>query len=294
METQPSHLSAGAVLEIISPDEQTVPLVFASPHSGCDYPAAFLAQAALDPQALRRSEDSFVDELFAAAPSLGAPLLKAHFPRAYVDVNREAFELDPAMFDAPLPPHVTTDSPRVAAGLGTVARVVACGAEIYRHKLSYAEVEQRINGLYYPYHTALVALIEQTRRRFGCCLLVDCHSMPSIGGPADSDTGTARVDFVLGDGYGSSCAAAVTRTAEQCLRFQGYRVIRNTPYAGGFTTRHYGHPEHGVHTLQIEINRRLYMNETTHVRGPHFAVLQSNLGALIAALAALPLSVLTP
>ena len=282
------------VLEIVSPVEQSVPLVFASPHSGQNYPPGFLAAAALDPQALRRSEDSFVDELFGGAARHGAPLLRALFPRAYLDPNREAYELDPAMFDGPLPAYVNTDSPRVCAGLGTIARIVASGAEIYRRKLTFEEAERRIDHLYRPYHAALSRLIADTRARFGCCLLIDCHSMPSIGGPSEPDSGTSRVDFVLGDCFASSCAPAVTRIVEQKLRRDGYRVVRNTPYAGGYTTRHYGNPSQGVHALQIEVNRRLYMDETTHIRRPGFAGLQGDLSALIAALAALPMSELTP
>lgn len=270
------------------PDEQRVPVVFSSPHSGCHYPEEFLAQSALDPETLRRSEDSFIDDLFAAAPAHGAPILSARFPRAYIDINREAYELDPAMFDDPLPSYVNTDSPRVNAGLGTIARVVATGAEIYRRKLSFAEAERRIERIYRPYHSTLVHLIEATERRFGCCLIVDCHSMPSIGGPTDTDAGSSRaVDVVLGDCFGTSCAPFVTEAAEKALSAQGLRVLRNTPYAGGYTTRHYGVPSIGRHTLQIEVNRRLYMNETTHQKVPGYRTLQRNLSILIATLTSL-------
>lgn len=275
-------------IAIDAPGEQRIGLVFASPHSGRSYPAEFVAASALDPLSLRRSEDAFVDVLFAAAPRLGAPLLKALFPRALLDPNREPWELDPAMFDAPLPEFVNTESPRVAAGLGTIARVVAAGAEIYRSKLSFDEARRRIENLYRPYHDALARLVGQTRARFGTCILVDCHSMPSMGGPADTDHGTPRVDFVLGDCFGTSCAAAVTLAAEETLRGLGYRVVRNAPYAGGHTTRYYGQPAEGVHALQIEINRRLYMDESTHRRRlGEFARLQSHIGELVAALGAL-------
>ncbi len=281
--------SADAVLRIEAPAEQRVPLVFASPHSGSHYPADFVAASALDAQSLRRSEDYFVDELFASATAVGAPLLKALFPRAFVDPNREPWELDPAMFDGPLPDYVHSDSPRVAAGLGTIARVVASGAEIYRGRLSFAEAESRVTRCYHPYHDALARLVEQTRRKFGLCLLIDCHSMPSVGGPMDSDSGQSRVDFVLGDCFGASCAAFITRSVESVLGRLGYRVVRNAPYAGGFTTRHYGKPSAGVHALQIEINRRLYIDEATYRRLPYFARLQEHLATLTAALAALPL-----
>ena len=288
------HDSFSGVLEIESPAAQSMPVVFASPHSGQDYPDSFIAQSALNPQALRRSEDSYVNELFSAAPNLGAPLLKALFPRAYLDVNREPYELDPAMFIDALPPYVNSGSARVNAGLGTIARVVATGAEIYRDKLTFAEAERRIETLYRPYHVALANLVSQTRESFGACLLVDCHSMPSIGGPGESDSGLSRVDFVLGDCFGTTCAGAVTSLIERVLRSQGYRVVRNTPYAGGYSTRHYGKPSLGLHAVQIEINRRLYMEETTHVRKEAFPVLQSHLGELILALSRLPISELRP
>jgi N-formylglutamate amidohydrolase len=246
---------------VIAPNEQSVPLVFASPHSGEDYPEDFVANARLSRQVLRRSEDAFVDRIFSAAPTFGAPLLKAHFPRVYLDPNREAFELDPTMFDAPLPDYVNARSPRVAAGLGTVARVVANGEEIYRTKLRFAEVRQRIETHYVPYHETLRAMLDATCEKFGCYLLVDCHSMPSVGGPMDADPGSMRLDIVLGDCHGQSCAPAVVHCAEQTLRALGLTVRRNVPYAGGFTTRHYAQPDQCRHALQVEINRALYMDE---------------------------------
>jgi N-formylglutamate amidohydrolase len=271
--------------EVVAPDRQTAPLVFASPHSGSDYPAEFVAASRLDPLSLRRSEDSFVDELFGAAPSLGAPLIRALFPRAYVDPNREPFELDPSMFTDPLPAYVNTASPRVAAGLGTIARVVANGADIYRGKLTAAEALRRIRQHYWPYHRALQKLVEGTQAAFGRCLLIDCHSMPSIGGPMDQDPGRQRVDFVLGDCHGTSCAPAAIEAIERLLRDQGYHVARNAPYSGGFVTRHYGKPASGSHCLQIEINRCLYMDETRIARGPDMPRLMRDLRAVIAMLA---------
>ena len=273
------------VLDIQAPAGQRIALVFASPHSGRCYPDAFIAQSALDPETLRRSEDSYVDELFAAATDFGAPLLKALFPRAYVDVNREPYELDPAMFDGPLPAFVNTTSSRVSAGLGTIARVVASGAEIYRRRLTFAEAERRIDRLYRPYHAALTRLLEETITQFGGYLLIDCHSMPSIGGPTDSDNGTSRVDFVLGDCFGTSCSPTIVAATEASLSRLGYRAVRNAPYAGGFTTRTYGNPAGGRHVLQIEINRRLYMNETSHAKKPGFANVQKDLTSLIGDLA---------
>ncbi len=264
-----------------------IPLVFSSPHSGSDYPAEFVAGARLDPVSLRRSEDAFVDELFDAAPGHGAPLIRALFPRAYVDVNREAWELDPAMFDGPLPEYVNVTSPRVGVGLGTVARVVSSGAEIYREKLSFDATRARIESLYMPYHAALEALVADSTARLGRCLLVDCHSMPSVGGPMDRDPGRRRLDFVLGDCFGAACAPVVTQTAEAVLKKMGYAVGRNDPYAGGFITRHYGVPKRGRHALQIEINRQLYMDETAIARASGFQTLRENLARLVAELARL-------
>jgi N-formylglutamate amidohydrolase len=251
----------GHSFSVVQPPEQSVPLVFASPHSGHDYPTQFVAASRLRPLLLRRSEDAFIDRIFAAAPAYGAPLLKAHFPRVYLDPNREPFELDPQMFDAPLPDYINSSSPRVASGLGTIARVVASGEEVYRRKLSFAEVRQRIETHYFPYHAALQNLLDVTRKRFGCYLLVDCHSMPSVGGPMDADPGLRRLDIVLGDCYGSSCSPIVTETAERTLKGLGFTVRRNLPYAGGYTTRHYGRPHESLHALQIEVNRSLYMDE---------------------------------
>jgi len=250
-----------SAIEILAPDTQSAPVVFSSPHSGRDYPPEFASGSALDRVALRRSEDSFVDQIFSAAPRCGAPMLKALFPRAYVDANREPFELDPTMFDDPLPAYANTSSPRVIAGLGTIARVVTNGEEIYLRKLRFAEVCDRIESLYWPYHTALNNLIEATKGRFGHCVLIDCHSMPSVGGPSDYDAGHRRVDINLGDAHGAACAPTLTRFVEQQLHNLGYVVARNTPYSGGYITRHYGRPKNGVHALQIEINRALYMDE---------------------------------
>ena len=270
----------GAVWELARPQEQALPAVFASPHSGNRYPADFVENARLDALSLRKSEDSFVDEIFSGVADEGAPLLKALFPRAYLDPNREPFELDPAMFDDDLPDYANTRSPRVAAGLGTIARVVANGEEIYRKKLTFAEAEQRIEALYRPYHAALQSLLDATVAHFGYAILIDCHSMPSVGGPMDEDAGRRRDDIVLGDCHGTSCAPALTLLVERFLAELGYQVGRNVPYAGGFTTRHYGNPRTSVHALQIEINRALYMDEATFRRGPGLARLTRDMRKL--------------
>jgi N-formylglutamate amidohydrolase len=275
------------VYELAAPVRQTVAGVFASPHSGTDYKPEFLAASRLDPVALRRSEDAFVDEIFGAAPRRGAPFLKALFPRAFVDPNREPWELDASMFAGPLPEYVNSRSPRVAAGLGTIARVVANGEEIYARKLDFGEATRRIERYYRPYHTALQGLIDRTRERFGWCFLIDCHSMPSVGGPMDRDPGMRRVDFVLGDCHGASCGSALVETVEAYLVGQGYVVTRNLPYAGGYVTRHYGRPERGIHALQIVVNRALYMDEERIQRRPRLTRLAAEMEGLIVAIAAI-------
>ncbi|MBO1073148.1 N-formylglutamate amidohydrolase [Roseomonas marmotae] len=265
---------------LLRPSRQTVPLVFASPHSGRCYPPEFLAESRLDALSVRRSEDSFVDELFAAAPDHGAPLVAATFPRVYCDANREAWELDPAMFDGPLPPWVNTASPRVGAGLGTVARIVASGEPVYRSRLSFSAVEARIQRCWHPYHAALGRLIAETKAQFGACLLIDCHSMPTH--PVH---GAAAPDIVLGDAHGTACAPRAVRLIEEVLGGFGYRVRRNDPYAGGYVTRHYGRPREQVHVLQIELARGLYMNEAAIERSPGMVRLRADLTRLIARLA---------
>ena len=270
--------------EILRPGEQTAPIVLASPHSGTAYPEAFVAASPLDPLDLRRSEDCFVDELWLGAAALGVPLLRAAFPRAFVDANREPFELDPEMFEDDLPPYVNVNSSRVAAGLGTLARVVASGKEIYGGKLRFADALDRIETCYRPYHAALRRLIDATRDRFGYCILIDCHSMPSVGAPMDPDAGRGRADFILGDGFGTACEGAVADTVERALEDHGYRVTRNKPFAGGYTTRHYGCPEEGVHALQIETNRALYMDEDAIGRLPALADVAGHMTSVVSAL----------
>lgn len=255
-------------------------MVVASPHSGRIYAPAFIQAARLAPLDLRRSEDSFVEELFESAPQHGAPLLCAQFPRAYCDPNREAWELDPAMFADPLPPWVNTTSPRVGAGLGTIARVVTSGEAIYHSKLRWSEAQERVRSCWQPYHDALAGLIEATVAMFGCCLLVDCHSMPATNGRL------AGPDFVLGDVHGTACGPQVTGFAEKTLAAHGYDVRRNDPYAGGYVTRHYGRPSGGVHALQIEVARRLYMDEGSLCKSAGFEVLRTVLDGLVGDLAA--------
>jgi N-formylglutamate deformylase len=264
-----------------APKLQTAPVVFTSAHSGRCYAPDFLAAARLDPVAIRRSEDSFVDELFADAPGLGAPLLAATFPRAFCDPNREAWELDPAMFEEALPAWVNTASVRVHAGLGTIARVVASGEAIYRGKLSFAEAERRVREYWQPWHTALGQLVAATQAQFGFCLLIDCHSMPT---QTKLRRGPCHADFVLGDAFGISCGPGPAGVLEARLRADGYVVARNDPYAGGYITRHYGQPKRGVHALQIEIARELYMDEARIEKTAGFEATQAAIRRLIGAI----------
>jgi N-formylglutamate amidohydrolase len=271
-------------VDIVRPVTPTLPLVFASPHSGSFYPPELLSASRLDPMTLRRSEDAYVDEIFGAAPQLGAPLLTARFARAFLDPNREPFELDPAMFEDGLPSYVNKSSPRVKMGLGTIARVVASGEEIYARKLRAAEALARIERLYRPYHRALQQLLDEMRDRFGFFLLIDCHSMPSacMGERGQS----SRPDIVLGDCHGTACHPAVMETAHRTLAAKGYIVARNAPYAGGYTTAHYGRPAANGHCLQIELSRALYMDEQSFERKPFLAQLADEMGDIILTLAA--------
>ena len=278
---QTRRITAPPPFDVLTPEFVTSPVVFASPHSGSFYPKDFLNLSRLDPHNLRKSEDSFVDELFNGAPLKGATLIRANYPRAYLDVNREAWELDPHMFHDTLPEYVNKRSSRVNSGLGTIARIVSVGAEIYKEKLKFSDALDRINKLYFPYHKELARLLEITRNRFGFAVLVDCHSMPSIGGPMDQDRGRARAEIVLGDRYGTSCSPILTDTVEQALTSMGYKVRRNSPYAGGYVTKNYGCPDQGVHTLQIEINRALYMNEEQINQLPTMPLVQSQMTKLI-------------
>ena len=241
--------------EVVAPAGVVHPLVLNSPHSGSHYPNAFLAASRLDALTLRRSEDAFVDQLFAPATAHGAPLLRARFPRAFLDLNREPFELDAQMFDGRLPDFANTRSLRVAAGLGVIPRVVGDAQPIYREAMAVDAALRRIAALHRPYHARLSALIESAQRRFGLAVLLDCHSMPS------STPDVGGCDIVLGDRYGSSAARWIVETVEQGLRSAGLDVRRNKPYAGGYITEHYGAPATGRHALQIEVNRRLYMDE---------------------------------
>ncbi|TBY74558.1 N-formylglutamate amidohydrolase [Rhizobium leguminosarum bv. viciae] len=256
------------LFEVHEPVSQTIPFVYNSPHSGRIYPPEFIAQSRLEGIAIRRSEDHYVDELFSSAVALGAPLLAANFPRAYLDVNREPYELDPRMFDGLLPPYANVNSLRVAGGLGTIPRIVAENMEIYARRLPVQEGLDRVEAVYKPYHAALRRLIARTHVQFGFGVLIDCHSMPGNVRVAGS---TARPDFIIGDRYGTSASAELSRAAIAILEEMGFAAIRNKPYAGGFITEHYGRPSRGLHALQIEVNRAIYVDELTLEKRDDFA-----------------------
>lgn len=280
-------------IDVSAPARLATPFIFASPHSGRRYPPELLRMSRLDRHALRQSEDSYVDLLFDSAPAHGAPLLRALFPRAWVDVNRSRDELDQRMFADPLPASADTRSNRVRAGLGVIPRIVADGQDIYARKLKFFEARRRLADCYDPYHLALCRLIGEARSRFGCAVVIDCHSMPSAGG-APFREGEPAIDIVLGDRFGASCAPGVPAMVEQALAASGYLVSRNAPYAGGHVASAYGRPAEGVHVLQIEINRRLYLDEKRIARTDGFDRLRRNLQKLVADLAHMPPAALRP
>src|SRR5438309_4847678 len=277
--------------EIVEPAEWRAPIIFNSPHSGSAYPDSFLRASRIDLPTLRRSEDSFMDELILDLAGRGFPVVRVNFPRCYVDVNREPYELDPRMFAGRLPSFANTRSMRVAGGLGTIPRVVGDGQEIYRERLSVDIALARIEALYKPYHRALRRLINKAHQAFGAVVVVDCHSMPSIGVSRDEPR---RPDVVIGDRYGTSCTALLPDMVEQTMSALGYSVGRNKPYAGGFITEHYGNPASGLHAIQLELNRAIYMDERRREKGPRFAQVAADFAALADALASVPFGDLGP
>jgi N-formylglutamate amidohydrolase len=263
--------------QIVRPTIQSSPFVFCSPHSGRIYPSCLRAMSRLDAR--------YVDQLFETVAELGAPLISARFPRAYLDVNREPYELDPELFGRNLPAYANSQSMRVAGGLGTIARIVADAEEIYfaSRRPTLADGLLRIDLLYRPFHAALSELIRETHALFGYAVLIDCHSMPSQA-PAAAGTGNRlaiRPDIVLGDRFGASCDGKVTRLAREALTDVGFETHLNRPYAGGFITEHYGRPFKGVHALQIELNRALYLDETTLQQTAGFVDLRARLATVI-------------
>lgn len=269
-------------IHIVRPVGAAGAVVFSSPHSGRVYPPALIARSRLDPLSLRRSEDAFVEELFDRAPGFGAPLIHADAPRAWLDLNRDQDELDPALIEG-VPRRGMT--PRLAAGLGVVPRVVAEGVPIYTGKLPREEAHARIDAVWRPYHAALESLLDAARARHGLAVLIDCHSMPSDAVRNSGRLGFARPEIVLGDRFGAACAPWLIDLAETAFREAGFSVARNTPFAGGFITQRYGKPARGRHALQIEIDRGLYMIEGSVEKSPEFEGFRMALQPVIAALA---------
>jgi N-formylglutamate amidohydrolase len=273
-----------AVFALSLPDERRSAAVFSSPHSGADYPPAFLEASLLGPLQIRSSEDAFVDELFAAAPLAGAPLLAARVPRACIDLNRAPDDLDPALIRGASRRFVNA---RIAAGLGVIPRVVGEGRPIMEGKLSLAEAEARIARCWHPYHAQLRLLLDGARARFGTAILFDCHSMPHEALSAAPNIWGRRPEVILGDRFGGSCDRWLVDAATALFAGAGFVVARNAPFAGGYITQTYGQPRAGVQALQIEIDRSLYMDEARIERLPHFAEVAARIAGVVAGLAEL-------
>lgn len=270
--------------ELKMPSERAGAVVFSSPHSGCDYPESLLARTHLSLSALRSSEDAFVDELFASAPEFGAPLIAARYPRAFVDLNRSANDLDPALISGVAN---KSRSPRINAGLGVIPRVVSDSRSIIHGKLSMREAQTRISSVYFPYHAVLSDILHETRDRSGMAILIDCHSMPHdalVGSPLVNGT---RPEIVLGDRFGASCSRWIMDAAVDIFSSAGFSVARNAPFAGGYITQAYGRPAQNLHTLQIEIDRSLYMDEKAIEKNGGFDWTCERLRTITAALAQL-------
>jgi N-formylglutamate amidohydrolase len=266
------------------PEERATSVVFASPHSGCDYPADFLARTVLDERAIRSSEDAFVDRLFATAPAHGAPLLAARAPRAFLDLNRSTDELDPALIEGV---RSSAHNPRVSSGLGVIPRVVANGRTIYRGKIGLEEARARIRDHWMPYHARLSALMDENLAAFGEAILIDCHSMPHEAIDSMSHPKGFRPDVVLGDRFGASARGDVMDRVEQAFAAAGLRVIRNAPFAGAYTAQHYGRPSRRQHVVQVEIDRALYMDERTIRPHAGFEGFRAALGGVVGEIAAI-------
>jgi N-formylglutamate amidohydrolase len=270
------------VFRIHRPERQDTAVVFASPHSGRAYSDAFLAQTILKYDALRSSEDAFVDQLFATAPQHGAPLLLADVPRAYLDLNRAPDELDPAVIEGIFRP---AHNPRVTSGLGVIPRVVAGGRPIYSGKLPLPEAEARISQVWHPYHRALRQLMDETHARFGRAVLIDCHSMPHEAIDGHTRPGAPKPEVVLGDRFGAAAGRDVMDRVEAAFASTGLRVARNTPFAGAFIAQSYGRPSAGRHVIQVEIDRSLYMDESAIVPLPGFEAFCAVMAGVIAEVA---------
>ena len=257
-------------------------VVFASPHSGKEYPRSFLEKTILDNVTIRSSEDAFVDELFDSAPKYGAPLISAILPRAYIDLNRSQNDLDPAIIDG-----VEHDqhNPRIAVGLGVIPRVVASGRAIYSQKISRVEAFNRIKKYWYPYHEALQNLLAESYNKFGQVVLIDCHSMPHEAMKGINNKAKLRPDVVLGDRFGRSAGAQIVDLVEVAFSEVGFTVMRNSPFAGAYSSQNYGHPVQHRHTVQVEIDRSIYMNEGHITKNADFETVRKAIETVIAKIA---------
>jgi N-formylglutamate amidohydrolase len=273
---------ANTSFDLSLPSERTTSVIFASPHSGRNYPWSLLRRSVLDEHAIRSSEDAFVDQLFDSAPLYGAPFLIAKTPRAFVDLNRAKDELDPALIE-----NLTTSvhNARIASGLGVIPRVVANGRAIYSGKITQKEAESRLNEIWHPYHTTLTNLVKQSLTQFSEAILIDCHSMPNEAIDAFAKGGARKPDVVLGDRFGASASPAVMNLVEQAFERQGFRVSRNAPFSGAYIVQHYGRPSVRQHAIQVEIDRALYMNETLIRPNGNFKSCKTRLERVIAELA---------
>ncbi len=259
---------------LYTPDNRQTSVVFASPHSGRVYDLAFVQSSVLDRLMIRSSEDAYVDMLFADVPRFGAPLLTANAPRAYVDLNRGAEELDPALVRGIRRQGMNA---RISSGLGVIPRVVAGARPIYRGKISLNEAQRRLAQVWFPYHNRLQALLDESLKRFGQAVLIDCHSMPHEAVRNVSRTGT-RPEIVLGDRHGASASSTVSDQVAAAFEAQGFTVARNTPFAGAYITQHYGRPTYDQHVVQVEIDRSLYMNEAQVRPNGQFDEIKARLG----------------
>lgn len=264
------------------PDVASSCVVFASPHSGRDYPATFLDTTVLDERAIRSSEDAFVDLLFDCAPGFGAPLLTAGAPRAFVDMNRSPDELDPALIEGV---RRGAHNPRVASGLGVVPRVVANGRAIYRGKLTMAEAQRRVDGYWRPYHQQLQTLLTEAQATWGEAVLIDCHSMPHEAVEGTLRGGAKRPEIVIGDRFGASAAPDIVDRVEAAFSAAGFTVARNSPFAGAYTTQAYGRPLRNQHAIQIEIDRAIYLNEATVEPSASFETVRETLRGVVGEIA---------
>jgi N-formylglutamate deformylase len=264
------------------PAAAAVPLVLDSPHSGRDFPPDF--DAAVREFDLREGEDCFVDELYAPATELGVPLLAARFPRTYLDPNRHRGDVDLELIEGGHWPHEHVPSGKSRIGKALIWRTLDSGQPIYSRKLAVGEVVSRIERCHAPYHARLSGMLDETHARFGAVYHINCHSMPAVGKQGENDERRPRAEFVLGDRDGTTCDPAFTEFVRATLVAMGYEVALNDPYKGVELVRAWSDPGARRHSLQVEINKKLYMDEATRTRHEGFAPLQANLTRLVEAI----------